>query len=47
VVIHWNTAAIVDDRDAVIVVNGHRDGLTITSQGFVDGVIHHFVNKVV
>src|SRR5262245_44106222 len=45
--VNGNTAAIVDDRDAVIDVNGHFDRIAMTGKRFVDGVIDDFINKMV
>ena len=45
--VHGNAAAVVTHGDAVVGMQGHRDAVTEAGHGFVDGVVHHFVDKVV
>ena len=45
--VHGNAAAVVAYGDAVVGMQGHRDAVTEAGHGFVDGVVHHFVDKVV
>ena len=39
--------AVIGDGDAVVLFDDDVDVLAVTGQGFVDGVVHHFVNQVV
>ena len=41
-----NTAAIIDDSDAVVILNGYFNMSTISSQGFIDTVIDDFVDQM-
>ena len=41
-----DAAAIVDNGDGVVVVDGDLDLVGIAGQGFVDRVVHHFVHQV-
>ena len=45
--IHRNAAAIVAHGNAVVSVQNDGNPRTVASHGFVNGVVHHFVNKVV
>ena len=45
--IHGNTAAVVDDGNAVILMDHHLNVGSVTCQGFVNTVVHHFINQVV
>src|SRR5579872_4994512 len=42
-----DTAAIVNDGDRVVDVDGDFDFLGMTGEGFVDGIVYYFVNKMV
>jgi hypothetical protein len=44
---HRDAAAVVDDRDGVVRVDGHRDGVAVAGQRLVDRVVHHLVDQVV
>ncbi len=39
-----NTAAIVHNRDRIVLVDGHVDMGGISSKGFVNGVVNNFIN---
>ncbi len=45
--IHRDAAAIVDDGDAAIGVNGDVDGVTVAGHGLVDAVVDDLANEVV
>ena len=45
--VHGNAAAVVDDGDRVIQVNGDFDLVGVTGERFVDRVVHHFVDQMV
>ena len=45
--VHGNTAAIVDYRYRVVNVNSAVDLVAMTSQGFIDGIVHNLINQVV
>ena len=42
-----DAAAVVRHRNGVVGVDGHDDVVAMPSQGFVDGVVHHFEHQVV
>ena len=42
-----NAAAVVDDRDGVVEVNGDVDLVGVTGERFVDRVVHDFVDQMV
>ena len=44
--IHRNTASVIDHGDGIVDVNGDVDLGAITRQGFVYGVVHHFIDQV-
>ena len=45
--VHRDAATVVNDCDAVVVVNDDVDFVAVAGHGFVDRVIHHFPNEVV
>ena len=45
--VHGNTSAVVLHYDGVVLTDSYFDVGTIASQGFVDGVVHGFVDQVV
>ena len=42
-----DAAAVVNDADAVVTVDGDDDVVAMPGQGFIDGVVHHFEHQVV
>ena len=42
-----DASAVVLDGDGVVGVDGYFDVVAIACHGFVDGVVHHFVDQVV
>ena len=45
--IHRNAAAIINDRNAVILMDDDLDIGAVSGQGFVDAVVHNLVHQVV
>ena len=45
--VHGDTAAVVLNGDAIVFVDCNFNMRAITSQGFVDRVVHRLVNEVV
>ena len=45
--VHGNTAAIVLHGDRVIRINGDFNVRAVTGKRLVDGVVHHFIDKMV
>lgn len=45
--IHGDTAAVVDNRNRVILVDSDFDMCGISGEGFVNGIIHNLVHKMV
>ena len=41
-----NTTAIVLHTDGIIFMNADRDMFTVSGQGFINRVVHHFINQV-
>jgi hypothetical protein len=46
VYVHRDAAAIIDDTDRLIYVDDDLDFSTVTSQGFIDGVIYSLKHHV-
>jgi hypothetical protein len=44
--VHGDPASVIADGAAVVRVNRHRNRVAVTCQGFVDRVVHDFVDKV-
>ena len=42
-----NSAAVVDDRDGIVLMNRDIDFGAIAGKGLVDGVVHNLIHKVV
>ncbi len=45
-VVDGDSAAVVDDRDGVVDVDGDVDAGGVAAEGFVDGVVDDFIDKV-
>ena len=43
----WNAPAVVCDADGVVGMDGDHNIVAVTSQGFIDRVIHHFKHQMV
>ena len=41
-----NTTAIIDNRDAVIPMDGHIDLITIARQRLIDRIVYDLINKM-
>ena len=41
-----NAAAIVNDRNRIILINCHMNCIAKTGQSFINGIIHYFINKM-
>jgi hypothetical protein len=44
--VHWNTPAIVDNRNAIIDVDRDIDFVAVARQRLIDGVIDDFIDKM-
>ena len=42
-----DAAAVIGDRAAAVIVQGHFDVGAVAGQGFIDTVVHHFIDQVV
>jgi hypothetical protein len=45
--VHGYTAAVILNGDTVVFVDAYVYFGAVAGQGFVNGVVHHFVNQVV
>ena len=45
-VVHGNAAAVIDNSDGVIDVNGYIDAIRMSGKRFVNGIVHDFVNQM-
>ena len=44
--VYGNAAAVVDDGDRVVDVNGDFDFIGVAGESFIDGVVDHFVHQM-
>jgi len=44
--INGNAAAVINDRNAFVFVDAHFNFIAGAGQGFIDAVIHHFIDEV-
>ena len=44
--VHRNTASVIHHSDCTVLVDGYIDAIARSHQGFIDGVVDHFINKM-